>query len=106
MRGALVSLDDACARRSSPAIRIRRRCGGCWPSCSRRRALLASTLKFNGSLIVQLQGDGPVRLLVVECNDALDLRATAQWDDERATRSARRRDARGARRRRRDAAAS
>jgi len=46
-------------------------------------ALLASTLKFEGSLIVQLQGDGPVRLLVVECTDALGLRATAQWDAER-----------------------
>lgn len=46
-------------------------------------ALLASTLKFTGSLIVQLQGDGPVRLLVVECTDALGLRATAQWDAER-----------------------
>ena len=46
-------------------------------------ALLASTLKFNGSLIMQLQGDGPVRLLVVECTEALDLRATAQWDEHR-----------------------
>jgi molecular chaperone Hsp33 len=46
--------------------------------------LLASTLKFEGSLIVQLQGSGPVKLLVVECNDALELRATAQWDEKRA----------------------
>lgn len=46
-------------------------------------ALLASTLKLDGSLIVQLSGDGPVRLLVVECRDALDLRATAQWDEAR-----------------------
>ncbi len=46
-------------------------------------ALLASTLKFTGSLTVQLQGDGPVRLLVVECSDTLDLRATAQWDAAR-----------------------
>ena len=45
--------------------------------------LLASTLKFTGSLIVQLQGGGPVRLLVVECTDALELRATAQWDSDR-----------------------
>ena len=45
--------------------------------------LLASTLKFEGSLIVQLQGSGPVQLLVVECNDALELRATAQWDARR-----------------------
>jgi molecular chaperone Hsp33 len=43
-------------------------------------ALLASTLKLDGSLVVQLSGDGPLRLLVVECNDALDVRATAQWD--------------------------
>ena len=48
-------------------------------------ALLSSTLKFSGSLIVQLQGSGPVRLLVVECNDALELRATAQWDAQRTT---------------------
>jgi molecular chaperone Hsp33 len=46
-------------------------------------ALLASTLKLDGSLVVQLAGDGPVRLLVVECSDALDLRATAQWDARR-----------------------
>jgi molecular chaperone Hsp33 len=46
-------------------------------------ALLASTLKFTGSLIVQLSGDGPVRLLVVECTDKLELRAMAQWDADR-----------------------
>src|SRR3954469_19368700 len=41
--------------------------------------LIASTLKLDGSLIVQLAGTGPVRLAVVECSDALDIRATAQW---------------------------
>jgi len=46
-------------------------------------ALLASSLKLDGSLIVQLSGDGPVRLLVVECDDTLHLRGTAQWDAER-----------------------
>jgi molecular chaperone Hsp33 len=46
-------------------------------------ALLSATLKFEGSLIVQLAGDGPVRLAVVECTHALDLRATAQWDAQR-----------------------
>ena len=46
-------------------------------------ALLASTLKLDGSLVVQLSGDGPVRLLVVECTDALELRATAQFDADR-----------------------
>ena len=45
--------------------------------------LLAASLKFKGSLIVQLQGDGPVRLMVVECTDTLGVRATAQWDAAR-----------------------
>jgi len=30
-------------------------------------ALLAATLKFEGTLILQLHGNGPVRLIVVEC---------------------------------------
>lgn len=46
-------------------------------------ALLASTLKFKGSIAAQLSGDGPVRLLVVECTATLGLRATAQWDAAR-----------------------
>ena len=39
-------------------------------------ALLSATLKFNGTLIIQAQGTGIVRLLVVECNANLGLRAT------------------------------
>src|SRR5699024_5446195 len=39
--------------------------------------LLASNLKLNGSLILQLQGDGPVALIVVECTSTLAVRATA-----------------------------
>jgi molecular chaperone Hsp33 len=46
-------------------------------------ALLASTPKFSGRLTVQLHGGGPVSLLVVECTEALLLRATAQWDAQR-----------------------
>lgn len=42
-------------------------------------ALLAGSLKFNGSLILQLQGTGPLKLLVVECTHDLALRAVAQW---------------------------
>jgi molecular chaperone Hsp33 len=41
-------------------------------------ALLSANLKFNGSIIMQIHGDGPVRLLVVECDSALRLRATAK----------------------------
>jgi len=46
-------------------------------------ALLASTLKQDGSLLLQLAGDGPVRLTVVECTGDLALRGTAQWDAAR-----------------------
>jgi molecular chaperone Hsp33 len=46
-------------------------------------ALLAAALKFDGRLSVQLVGEGPVRLIVVECNPTLALRATAQWDEPR-----------------------
>lgn len=43
-------------------------------------ALLAATLKFEGSIILQMQGDGPVKLIVVECTSERTLRATAKWD--------------------------
>ena len=82
VRGALVTLPDtvravlACHRYPPPLQRV-------LAELVAATALLASTLKFTGSLIMQLQGDGPVRLLVVECTEALGLRATAQWDAER-----------------------
>lgn len=41
-------------------------------------ALLSANLKFDGALIMQIHGDGPVRLLVVECNADLSIRATAK----------------------------
>ena len=40
--------------------------------------LLSANLKFDGALVMQIHGDGPVRLLVVECNADLTLRATVQ----------------------------
>ena len=56
-----------------------------YPACVRRvlgelvsaAVLLASNIKFDGSLVLQLQGDGPVALIVVECNVNLEIRATA-----------------------------
>lgn len=39
--------------------------------------LLAANIKFDGSLVLQLQGDGPVSLIVVECTADLSVRATA-----------------------------
>jgi len=44
--------------------------------------LLAATLKLKGSLILQIQGQGPVTLLVVECDGELNVRATAKWQGE------------------------
>jgi len=41
-------------------------------------ALLSANLKFNGSIVMQIHGDGPVRLLVVECDAELRIRATAK----------------------------
>lgn len=43
-------------------------------------ALLISTLKMEGSLILQLQSQGILKLLVVECSSDLEIRATAKWD--------------------------
>lgn len=45
-------------------------------------ALLASTLKFEGKLSVQIQGEGPVKLLMAECTETGAMRAIAQWHGE------------------------
>ncbi|HEY0563079.1 MAG TPA: Hsp33 family molecular chaperone HslO [Methylophilus sp.] len=50
-------------------------------------ALLISTLKMEGALILQLQSKGILKLLVVECNSDLDLRATAKWSGDIAQQS-------------------
>ncbi len=44
-------------------------------------ALLASTLKFEGRLILQVEADGPLKLLMVECSSERTLRALAQWHE-------------------------
>lgn len=41
-------------------------------------ALLSANLKFNGAIIMQIHGDGPLKLLVVECDSELHMRATAK----------------------------
>ncbi|WP_028354324.1 Hsp33 family molecular chaperone HslO [Bordetella petrii] len=40
--------------------------------------LLAANIKFEGSLVLQIQGDGPIALIVVECRSDLGLRATVK----------------------------
>lgn len=41
-------------------------------------SLLSASLKFEGSIVIQIQGDGPVRLLVAECSNTLGVRATVK----------------------------
>ncbi len=43
--------------------------------------LLASSLKFRGTLTFQLQGNGAVRLLVAQCTHEFRLRALARFDE-------------------------
>ncbi|WP_165010176.1 Hsp33 family molecular chaperone HslO [Neisseria yangbaofengii] len=44
-------------------------------------ALLSSNLKIDGTLIVQVQGQGRLKMLVVEAASEQTVRATARWDE-------------------------
>lgn len=44
--------------------------------------LLASSLKFEGGMTLQLQGGNPLTLLVVQCTSTLNLRGLAHWEGE------------------------
>lgn len=77
VRGELVRLEstwqEALARHEYP-LPVRRLLGEMMAAA----ALLSANLKFNGALVMQLHGDGPVRMLVVECLSDLSLRGTAK----------------------------
>lgn len=45
-------------------------------------SLLTATLKFEGTITVQIQGDGPLKLALVNGNDRQQLRALARVDGE------------------------
>jgi molecular chaperone Hsp33 len=44
--------------------------------------LLAATIKFDGVLSLQLQGDGPVNLLLAQCTSGLGVRGLARYREE------------------------
>jgi molecular chaperone Hsp33 len=44
--------------------------------------LLATGLKGHPRISLQLQGDGPVKLLLIQCSSALEVRGMAQWRSE------------------------
>jgi molecular chaperone Hsp33 len=48
--------------------------------------LLASTLKFDGTLSLQLKGQGPMHLMVAQCSNQLGVRAVARYREESADR--------------------
>ncbi len=45
-------------------------------------SLLSATLKYQGSLILQVQGDGPISLLLAQANSEQQLRGLANWQDD------------------------
>jgi molecular chaperone Hsp33 len=44
--------------------------------------LLSANLKFDGTLVMQIFGDGPVKMLVVQCSSDLSMRATAKFSGD------------------------
>jgi molecular chaperone Hsp33 len=46
--------------------------------------LLAATIKFEGVLSLQMQGDGPVHLMLVQCTSGLGVRGLARYREDAA----------------------
>jgi len=84
VRGSIVRLTDAwtemLARRQANAAT------GAWPlpvaellgEMAAAGALMQSNIKFNGALVLQIFGDGPVKVAVAEVQHDLSMRATAK----------------------------
>jgi molecular chaperone Hsp33 len=85
VRGMLVRLTD-----SWQEILRRRQLAGGYPAAvtellgemTAAATLMQANIKFNGALILQIQGDGPVKLAVAEVQPDLALRATANVQGE------------------------
>ena len=77
VRGEIVSISSAwqaiLERRSDPPA-VRRILGDLVGAAT----LLSASLKFEGTLIIQAQSKGPIKLLVVECKSDLSMRATVK----------------------------
>ena len=83
VRGELVQLDDSyqqlIASQDYPQV-LKELLGQLMAATS----LLTATLKFSGDIAVQLQGDGPVNLAVINGNNLQQLRGVARWQEELA----------------------
>ncbi len=77
-RGHLVQLDEtwreATARTDYPET-VRQILGEAFVAAT----LLASTIKFDGKLTLQVRGDGPIHLLVVQVTNEGNVRGLARW---------------------------
>lgn len=88
VRGAIVRLDGAW--REMLARRAANTSTGAYPVPVRELlgemaaagVLMQSSIKFNGALVLQIFGDGPLRLAVAEVQSDLSLRATAALTSE------------------------
>ncbi len=81
VRGELVRLNatwQAVLERGDYPPNVRTVLGEAMAAC----ALLAATIKFDGSLILQIRGDGPLHLLVAQATAEGTLRGIARWHDE------------------------
>lgn len=83
VRGLLVRLDEtwlvARARMEYPS-RVRQVLGEAFAAA----LLLSSTIKFDGKMTLQVRGDGPINLLVVQVTGDRRVRGLAQWKSEPA----------------------
>ncbi|MCH8503414.1 MAG: Hsp33 family molecular chaperone HslO [Ectothiorhodospiraceae bacterium] len=80
VRGELIHLDNSyqeVLRRREYPDTVARLLGAAMAAAG----LLSSTLKFKGSLILQMQGKGPITMLVASASDRQELRAVARHEE-------------------------
>ncbi len=81
VRGVVVGLEtsyqEVLARHDYPPV-LQRVLGEMLAAVS----MLSATLKFDGRLLLQAEGEGQVKMLMAECNRHQDLRAIARYDGE------------------------
>lgn len=78
VRGEMVHLQaswQAVLQRHDYPQNVRTILGEAFAAC----ALLSATIKYDGSLILQIRGDGPLHLLVVQATSQGTLRGLARW---------------------------
>lgn len=80
IRGELVRLDATwqavLERHDYPPV-VRERLGELMAAS----VLLSATLKLNGAMTLQVRGEGPIGMMVVECTSARTLRGLAHWSE-------------------------